>query len=116
MKIVSGRGKSLFAESGSNGAYFLEKKNDHEWILDIFPAQCFLSDPGRGKTYRFMANRYVNCLKEPPVSQLSERKVDFKLNALELISCEEAANGKTIPVASDGSILVAPGTYLLKVK
>ena len=116
LRIVSGRGKSLFAQSSSNGCYFLEKKEDREWLLTIFPAQRFLSDPGRGRTYRFMANRYVNCLKEPPVSQLSEKKVDFKLNAFELLSCRDARSGREIPVAGDGSVLVAPGSYLLEVK
>ena len=116
LKIVSGRGKSLFAESASNGIYFLERKNEHEWSLEIFPAQRFLSDPGRGRTYRSMANRYVNCLKEAPVSLLFEKKVDFKLNALKLVSCKNADDGTEIPVAADGSILVTPGSYLLKVE
>lgn len=116
LETVSGRGKSLFAESESNGCYFLEKKSDREWLLEIFPAQRFLSDPGRGKTYRQMANRYVDCRKEPPVSQLFEKKIDFKLNALKLVSCREAGSGKNIPVSADGSVLVAPGSYLLKVQ
>lgn len=116
LKIVSGRGKSRFAESRSNGIYFLEKKNDQEWLLVIFPAQRFLSDPGRGKTYRSMANRYVNCLKEPPVSQLLEQKVDFKMNAFEISSCKSAEDGTDFPVASDKTLLLPPGSYLLKVK
>ena len=116
LSVVSGRGKSLFAESGSNGIYFLEKKNVHEWTLEIFPAQHFLSDPGRGRTYRCMANRYVNCLKEAPVSQLMEKKVDFKLNAFKLVSCKSIDDETEIPVAADGSILVKPGSYLLRVE
>ena len=114
LRFVSGRGKSLFAESSSNGCYFLERRSRTEWSLVIFPAQRFLREPGRGKTYRFMANRYVNCLSEPPVSQLFEKKVDFRLNALKLVACREAEHGIAVPPEADGSLLLEPGSYLLE--
>ena len=116
LEFVSGRGRSQFAESSSNGCYFLERQSEDEWLLTIFPAQRFLSDPGRGKTYRFMANRYVNCLKEPPVSQLFEKKVDFRMNAYRIVSCREAESGAEVAVSPDGAVLVEPGSYLLKVR
>ncbi len=116
LTAVSGRGKSRFAESSSNGCYFLEKQEDGTWKLTIFPAQQFLSDPGRGKTYRFMANRYVNCLKEPPVSLLHEGKVDFRLLPWQVTACRNAETGKTEAPADDGTLHLFPGTYLLTVK
>ena len=63
-----------------------------------------------------MANRYVNCLKEPPVSQLFEKKVDFRMNAFRIVSCREAETGEEVPVSQDGAILAEPGSYILKVR
>lgn len=108
---VSGRGKSLFAESDSNGCYFLEKIGKGLWRLNLFPAQKYLSDPGRGKAFRFMANRYVNCLKEPPVSLLMERKIIFRIVFSNIVLCRDLS-GNTVPV-SNGWISVSPGVYEL---
>lgn len=109
---VSGRGRSRFAECDANSAYFLQRTGDAEWRLTLFPRQKYLCEPGRGKSYRFMANRYVNCLREPPVSQLSELPARFRLNALAITECR-AADGAEIPVAPDASVTLPPGEYVL---
>ncbi len=114
LEYVCGRGKSKFAECDGNGCYFLQKLDENRWELNIFPKQAFLSEPCRGKVFRGMANRYINCLKEPPVSQLSEAKLNFKLNAFKLSRCT-TENGLDIEVTENIAKLSA-GTYILTVK
>lgn len=113
LATVSGRGRSRFAECDANSAYFLQRAGEAEWRLTLFPRQKYLCEPGRGKSYRFMANRYVNCVKEPPVSQLTEGPVRFRLNTLAIVECR-AADGVEIHVASDGSVTLPPGEYTLR--
>ena len=55
----------------------LEKTSDTEWILHLHPAQKYLTDPQRGRQFRHMANRWISCIKEPPVSQLLETRLEF---------------------------------------
>ncbi|MCQ2378834.1 MAG: hypothetical protein MJ016_06450, partial [Victivallaceae bacterium] len=68
----------------------------------------------RGRTYRYMANRYVNCQKEPPVSQLRCRRINFRLKALTLKACTDG-DGKAVEVKNNG-VEILPGTYILDVK
>lgn len=116
LTTVSGRGTSLFASSSGNGYYLIEKKADSEWILAVFPSQQYVSAPERGKAYKVMANRYVNCLKEAAVSILKEDKIRFKLNMLCIESAKNSVTGESVAVERDGSIVINPGEYTLKVK
>ena len=60
-----------------------------------------------------MANRYVICLKELPVSQLIERKTDIRFPMFPEFRCTDAASGAEIP--ADGSLLsLEAGTYLIE--
>ncbi len=112
---VSGRGASRFAESDANGCYFLHRLSGNTWRLSLFPAQRYLCEPGRGKAYRPMANRYVNCLKEPPVSQLQERAIEFQLKTNRIKHCQNLATGIECSVDKAGNICVPAGEYLLEV-
>ncbi len=114
LRRIIGRNCSAFASSSGNGCYFLEKIGDREWKLDIFPDQKFLADVTRGRTYRAMANRYVNCQKEPQVAQLLHRKINFRLNMLTIESCI-GENNLPVPV-DEGNISVTPGKYILRTK
>jgi len=115
LEKVVGRGNSLFAECSGNGCYFLGKKSERKWSLTLMPKQVFTMDPGRGKSYRIMANRYVNCLKEPPVSMLFEDKIEFRFVAKKLISAT-TSDGKAITPEYDGRVCLAAGEYLLEVE
>ncbi|OQA79661.1 MAG: hypothetical protein BWY31_04201 [Lentisphaerae bacterium ADurb.Bin242] len=115
LERVVGRGNSLFAECSGNGCYFLEKKSDRKWSLTLMPKQAFMMDPGRGKSYRRMANRYVNCRKEPPVSMLFEEEIDFRLIAKKIVSAT-TDDGKIIFADADGNVRLAPGEYTLEVE
>lgn len=114
LTYVAGRGNSRFACSESNGIYILEKAMDNRWKLAVFPTQRYLGEPGRGRSFKGMANRYVNCLKEPPVSQLSENTIDFRLKTCRIVSCVDI-NGKQCEVFEDNTIRVKAGEYILEV-
>lgn len=109
IEIVSGRGSSKFATGSGNGFYHLEKLSESEWKLRIFPDQKYISAPERGKAYKFMSNRYVNCLREAAVSMLFEHEIEFKLNTMRIT----ALNGKKV---EDGKIKVRAGEYILTVE
>ena len=82
-----------------------------KWHLTLFPDQKFLADVTRGRTYRTMANRYVNCVKEPPVVQLQYNKVDFTLKILSITECR---NEKGDPVeVRNNTVSLLPGSYTL---
>ncbi len=110
---ILGRGKSRYAESSGSGCYVLRKLSDTEWELELFPDHKFLMDPTRGRTYRSMANRYVNCLKEPPVSRTMDRMVDFSFTLHPIQNCRRI-DGETIRV-DGGTIRIFPGRYRLTV-
>lgn len=116
LTTVSGRGSSIFASSSGNGFYLLEKNGEDEWKLTVFPSQQYVSAPERGKAYRVMANRYVNCLKEAPVSILKEEKITFKLNAFSIESARNSLTGASTAIEADGSITIDPGEYILRIK
>ncbi|MBE6385623.1 MAG: hypothetical protein E7048_08170 [Lentisphaerae bacterium] len=108
---IVGRKSSDFASSTGNGCYFMEKIAENQWRLTLFPDQKFLADVTRGRAYRTMANRYVNCLKEPPVVQLQYNKVDFTLKMLSITECR---NEKGDPVeVRNNTLSLLPGTYTL---
>jgi hypothetical protein len=62
-----------------------------------------------------MANRYVNCLKESPVSILKEGKFKFKLNAFGIVSANEILSGKSLEIDKDGALCINEGEYILTV-
>lgn len=115
LELVSGRGNSRFASCDGNGFYLLEKIDSAHWRLTLFPRQQFVMAPERGKAYRPMANRYVNCLKEPPVSILKEQRVHFRLNAFTITEAACALGGCPIEVGAGGELCIQAGTYLLTV-
>jgi len=116
LTLVSGRGQSRFASCDGNGFYHVERLDGEEWKLTLFPCQSFVADPGRGKAYRGMANRYVNCLKEPPVSILKEDKVKFQLKSFPVAAARDAVTGASVALDPDGSLRVKPGEYILEVR
>lgn len=116
LTLVSGRGTSRFASSDGNGLYVLTKTSPQTWRLELQPSQRFVAPPGRGKAFRGMANRYVNCLKEPAVSLLTEAAITFRLLALPTAAVHEVATGQALPIRPDGSFTAGPGTYDLTLR
>ena len=111
LRKIIGRGKSCAASSSGNGCYILLRQSETEWELEVFPDQKFLMDPTRGRTYRSMANRYVNCRKEPPVSQTMRRNVTFSFDLHPLKECRNIS-GEKICVERN-KIYIFPGRYIL---
>lgn len=114
LSLVSGRGTSRFASCSGNGFYLLEKQNDESWLLTLFPKQRYLTSPERGRQYRFMANRYVNCQKELPVSQLIEDSVNFELKAFKATSVVGKESGERLTPDDQGVFCLKPGEYILE--
>ena len=112
LESVTGHGGSPVAECSGNGCFFLKRQSAKVWTLELMHDQAYIADPGRGKCYRGMANRYISCLSNPPVSLLYERKVRFRFKLGKVVSCL-AEDGKNIPPETDGSLELAAGSYTL---
>ncbi|MBR5079292.1 MAG: hypothetical protein IKX30_11185 [Victivallales bacterium] len=110
---IFGRGKSSVASCSGNGCYVLEKKSDDLWTLHLHPAQRFLADPQRGRQFKTMANRWISCLKEPPVSQLREDMLDFSFFLSPLQKVTSLSMQEDFPLKDNHSACLPPGDYLL---
>ncbi len=108
---VFGRGASPVASCSGNGCYVLEKTSDSEWLLHLHPAQKFLSDPQRGRQFRQMANRWISCLKEPPVSQLREDELVFRFLLAPKWTITDIAGTTVFPQTGDRAVRLHPGDY-----
>ncbi|MDD4538714.1 MAG: cellulase family glycosylhydrolase [Lentisphaeria bacterium] len=113
LRVVSGRGSSRFVASNGNGFYHLARQDAATWQLSLFPRQHYVISPERSRQYRSMANRYINCLQEPPVSILREERVTFTMKAFKVTSATSLANGSSIAPDQNGTLLLKPGEYLL---
>ena len=114
MRKIFGRGESPLASCSGNGCYVLEKISDSEWLLHLHPSQRYLADPQRGRQFRHMANRWISCLKEPPISQLKEDMLEFRFS-LGTWRGVQALSGRSdgIVVLDDHSARLEPGDYLI---
>lgn len=114
LRKIFGRGKSPAASCSGSGCYVLEKISDTEWVLHLHPAQKFLSDPQRGRQFRHMANRWVSCLKEAPVSQLLEERLVFSFSLEPWKKITDVSGETEYTQESDGTVRLAPGTYRIR--
>ena len=113
LKKIFGRGKSSVASCSGNGCYVLEKQSDTLWVLHLHPAQRYLTDPQRGRQFRQMANRWISCLKEPPVSQLIENRLEFSFFLSTLQKVTSMSTQMDFPLNDAHCIFLPPGDYLL---
>lgn len=108
-------GSSRFVTAVGNGVYCLKRARTSAWELTVFPNQRFVNDPFRGRSFRTMANRYINVNEWPVVSRLIDepRRFVFHLGKGKLICTRR---GETEPelAAADGSFLLAAGCYELR--
>ena len=111
LRKIFGRGKSPVASCSGNGCYVLEKTTDSEWVLHLHPAQQFLADPQRGRQFRHMANRWVSCLKEPPVSLLREDTLLFSLMLAPWRKITDLSGNTEYAMTDEHSARLAPGSY-----
>jgi hypothetical protein len=110
---IFGRGKSALASCSGNGCYVLEKVSEKQWKLHLHPAQKFLADPQRGRQFRSMANRWISCLKEAPVSQLLEQVLTFRFTLGEIKEISSLDTMETIRTTDSSSCDLYPGNYLI---
>ena len=114
LRKIFGRGTSPLASCSGNGCYVLEKISDSEWMLHLHPGQKYLTDPQRGRQFRHMANRWISCIKEPPVSQLKETLLNFRFSLAPWKKITAlSGNQAEIPVTGTDSAALMPGDYLI---
>ena len=106
-------GSSRFVSAEGNGAYPLKRADNGGWELTVFPNERLVNDPFRGRSFRSMANRYINVIEWPVVSRLIEgpRRFVFHLGGKGNLVCTRRGQGDLVPTAADGSFLLTPGTY-----
>ena len=106
-------GASRFVSAEGNGVYSLKRTSAAAWKLTVFPNQRFVNDPFRGRSFRPMANRYINVNEWPVVSRLIEgpRRFAFHLGGKGNLVCTQSGQNDSVPAAADGSFLLVPGTY-----
>ena len=106
-------GSSRFVTAEGNGAYRLKRAGAGAWELMVFPNEKLVNDPFRGRSFRTMANRYINVNEWPVVSRLIEgpRRFAFHLGGQGALVCVRHGQGEPVPAAADGSFLLTPGTY-----
>lgn len=106
-------GSSRFVTAEGNGAYRLHRTGAGAWELIVFPNERLVGDPFRGRSFRPMANRYINVNEWPAVSRLSEepRRFAFRLGGEGKPVCTRRGLSDPVPAAADGSFLLIPGTY-----
>ena len=90
----------------------MEKQED-DWVLTVYPSQKYVADPFRGKSFKFMANRYVNCNQENAVSRLQEKAERFVLQIGNIQSIKDEKGHPVI--CENGGYLLYPGTYHITV-
>ena len=114
--ILLASGSSRFVSAAGNGAYRLQRTAAGLWELTVFPNERMVNDPFRGRSFRSMANRYINVNEWPVVSRLLEepRRFAFHLGGQALPVCTRRGQAEPVPAAADGSFLLAPGTYELR--
>ena len=115
-RFLAGRGSSCFVTHTGSGCYFLKAVSQQELELTVLPDQWYSGDPYRGKTFRTMANRYVNINREPVVSRLQEAGSLMKIlcHGFEDAGIFRYEDGGWQPVKTqDGFFRADPGRYRL---
>lgn len=109
-------GSSRFVTAGGNGAYCLTRAGTGGWELTVLPNQKFVNDPFRGRSFRTMANRYININEWPVVSRLHEepRRFALHLGGNGTLVCTRKGLAEAESAAADGSFLLSPGIYDLR--
>lgn len=111
LRKIFGRGRSPLAACSGSGCYVLEKVSDSEWLLHLHPAQQYLADPQRGKQFRHMANRWISCLKEPPVSLLREDTLQFSFMLAPWKKITDQSGNTEYARTDDNAVRLRPGSY-----
>lgn len=112
LRLVCGCGSSPMVSCSGNGFHILEKQPDGSWRFTLFPAQRYLMEPARGRAFLSMANRYVNCLRELPVSMLLEKKLIVRFPGFGKVRCMDECGVENAPEGD--SFHLFPGTYRIE--
>ena len=116
LETISGRGTSCAVACDGSGSYYLQKESAKQWKLWLFANQKYVNDPAGAKTFRPMANRYMNIDNLPVVSRLLEQPVRFTFKLGKVARCERLAGAKEPELKPGGDLTLHAGEYLLAVE
>lgn len=114
---IIGSGSSQYVTHEGNGVFILQKTSEDEMHLNVLPNQWYVNDPFRGKSFRFMANRYVDTNREWIVSRLKESGTDFQLHyaGFENYIVFKKEDGHYVDInVAEGVFRADPGEYVIK--
>lgn len=113
---IIGVGNSKLVRHEGNGCYFISRVKEDVLTLTVLPNQFIVNDPFRGKSFRFMANRYIDTNREWVVSRLKEKGTPMKLMYPGFpkfkVECQKEGNLIDIEV-KNGEFLADPGNYII---
>jgi len=115
LETISGRGNSCVVSCNGSGSYYLRKVSPSQWKLWLFANQKYVNDPAGARTFRNMANCYMNIDNLPVVSRLLEQPIAFRLKLGKVVQCERLKGDITPTVQADGTLTLSAGEYLLTV-
>ncbi len=113
LEVISGRGNSCVVACDGTGSYYLRKETPNCWHLWLFADQKYVNDPSGAKTFRHMANRYMNIDNLPVVSRLIVKPVSFSLKLGKVVGCERLSGSHEISLKPDGGLRLYAGEYRL---
>ncbi|HNX35018.1 MAG TPA: cellulase family glycosylhydrolase [Kiritimatiellia bacterium] len=116
LETLSGRGNSRAVACDGSGSYYLRKVGPDQWRLWLFANQKYVNDPAGAKTFRAMANRYMNIDNLPVVSRLIEQPVAFRFKLGKVVRCERVRGEKAPELKPNGDLTLCAGEYLLTVE
>ncbi len=115
LETVSGRGNSCVVACNGTGSYYLRKLDVSRWRLWLFPNQKYVNDPSGARTFRNMANRYMNIDNIPVDSRLLEAPIEFTFKLGKVVQCVRIKGEKIPVIKPDGGLTLSGGEYLLTV-
>jgi len=115
LESISGRGNSCAVSCDGTGSYYLRKEAPNQWHLWLFADQKYVNDPSGARTFRHMANRYMNIDNMPVVSRLIERPITFDFKLGRVTRCERLSGEREPVLSPDGILTLLAGEYRLTV-
>jgi len=116
LALISGRGTSCAVSCDGTGSYYLRKESPTQWRLWLFSNQKYVNDPAGAKTFRNMANRYMNIDTLPVVSRLLEQPIHFSFKLGKVVQCERLKGAAAPVLKPDGELALLAGEYRLTVE
>lgn len=107
-------GSNKLITTPSRGIYVMKKTAEKQYRLTVLPNQKYVNDPFRGRSFRFMANRYINVNEASVVSRTMECGYPMTLSreAFGPVAVRRVTSAGRLPVSVENHTFHAePGVY-----